>query len=380
MPVGIVVMRWDDRVGTEVVAQYPDDLAITQKTLMQVLSSHEYSGETGMISLLSGSINIASYYTGPENKIYLLLILSLDEDPDDYEVGLADATREVLANIYEESFASLIPSIFQRLSIFPNLTEEQSMAYTYQEEVKKLVIDRLRDEGVVLKSEVLIWLKDIYKHGFIDIDQIVKDLIKKEFVKEASVKGMPSEILFMTNDLFVLRVPPAKLFANPEEKGLPLELNEDYRVEVQKFFRDYKPNIDDNHKIINLLIDPQVYETLRLLRQAIVTRNDLEKLKKKGVDDIDVVLKKLWELQMIHVIQDNAGNEYYALISDIVVDRDFPFYQLDNIIKGYNTKSKANEVLVEYLNVLESAFQKSSVGSTKKLSGKIKKKLKKSEA
>jgi len=67
MPVGIVVMRWEERAGTEVLTKYPEEIEITDKTLMQVYSTHEYSGEPGMISLMVGSLNIASYYTGPEN-------------------------------------------------------------------------------------------------------------------------------------------------------------------------------------------------------------------------------------------------------------------------------------------------------------------------
>jgi len=49
MPVGIVVMKWDERVGTEILAKYPDELSITDKTLMQVYSTHEYSGEAAWL-------------------------------------------------------------------------------------------------------------------------------------------------------------------------------------------------------------------------------------------------------------------------------------------------------------------------------------------
>jgi hypothetical protein len=74
MPVGLVVMRWDERIGTEILAKYPEEINITDKTLMQVYSTHEYSGESGMISLMVGSLNIASYYTGPEKGYYILVL------------------------------------------------------------------------------------------------------------------------------------------------------------------------------------------------------------------------------------------------------------------------------------------------------------------
>ncbi|MHA2474063.1 MAG: hypothetical protein ACXAES_12620, partial [Promethearchaeota archaeon] len=73
MPVGLVIMRWDERAGTELLARYPEEIVLSDKVLMQVTSTHEYSGEVGMISLSVGSLNIASYYTGPEQGYYILL-------------------------------------------------------------------------------------------------------------------------------------------------------------------------------------------------------------------------------------------------------------------------------------------------------------------
>jgi len=356
MPVGLIVMRWDERTGTEVLAKFPEEISITDKTLMQVYSTHEYSGEMGMVSLMVGSLNIASYYTGIEKSLYVLLLLSLDDDPDSYEGGLADTSRVILQALDDESFLSMVPSLFQRLSVYPTLNEEQRLAMTYQDSVKRLIIDRLREEGVVSKSELMVWLKDKYKQGFVDLDSVLIDLIKQELVKEASVKGMPSELIFLTNDILMARFPPEKLVENPFEHGLPENLVGDYISVCKKFFQNYRPSEQDNLNLLEILIDPQIYEILRLLRVSIVTRNELEKLKKKGVEDIDSALKILWENQLIQVFQDNRGNEYYALLSDIYLSLIFPKYLLNTIKMEYENKSKADNVLIEYLNVLEDSY------------------------
>ncbi|MHA1191818.1 MAG: hypothetical protein ACTSP9_05920 [Promethearchaeota archaeon] len=342
MPIGLVVMRWDERVGTEILAKYPEEIIVTDKTLMQVYSTHEYSGESGMISLMVGSLNIASYYTGPEKGYYILLLLNLDDDPDSYEGGLVDVSRIILQNLEDEAYVSLIPSLFQRLSVYPTLNNEQQLAITYQDEIKRMIINRLREEGVVSKSELMVWLKDKYRQGFVDLEGVLIELIKRELIKEASVKGMPSELIFLIHDILMLRIPPVQLLKDPADRGLPAQLAEDYRMEVKKFFQNYRPSEQDNLRVVDIVINPQVYETLRLLRTAIVTKNDLEKLKKKGVEDVDKVLKMLWEGQMIQVFQDEMNNEYYALLSDFHVDLIFPKYLL-NIIN-------------EYLNVLEDAY------------------------
>ena len=356
MPVGLVVMRWDERVGTEILAKYPEEIVVTDKTLMQVYSTHEYSGESGMISLMVGSLNIASYYTGPEKGYYILLLLNLDDDPDSYEGGLIDVSRIILQNLEEEAYVNLIPSLFQRLSVYPTLNNEQQLAITYQDEIKRMIINRLREEGVVSKSELMVWLKDKYRQGFVDLDGVLIELIKRELIKEASVKGMPSELIFLIHDMLMLRVPPVQLLKDPADRGLPAKLAGDYRTEVKKFFQNYRPSEQDNLRVIDIIINPQVYETLRLLRTAIITKNDLEKLKKKGVEDVDEVLKMLWEGQMIQVFQDEMNNEYYALLSDFHLDLIFPKYLLNIIKSEYERKSKAELVLVEYLNVLEDTY------------------------
>ncbi len=362
MPIGLVIMRWDIKVSTEILAKYPDELIISDETLMQIYAAHEYTGEPGMISLLVGPLNIASYYTGREKPLYIILLLNLDEDPDTYEGGLSDISRVIFQNYEDNVYLDMIPFLFQRLSTYPHLNEEQSLAVTYLDNVNRLIIERLREEGVITKSELKIWLKDRYREGFFDVDAILMELIKKEIIKETSVKGMPSELIFLINDLFMIRRPPIKLLKNPVECGLPERFVDEYNVAVRKFFQKYRPYEEDYLKILDEVIgDPQVYEILKLLRISIVTKNVLEKLRKKGVDDIDGGLKKLWENQLIQVFQDSKGNEYYALISDFYTSLVYPKYMLNIIIHQYEVKSKANSVLMEYLNVLDNNYRSSKI-------------------
>ena len=358
MPIGLVIMRWDIKVSTEILAKYPEEIIITEETLMQIYAAHEYTGEPGMISLFVGPLNIASYYTGREKPLYIILLLNLDEDADIFEGGLADISRVIFQNYQNNEYLEMIPFLFQRLSTYPHLNEEQSLAITYIDDVNRLIINRLRDEGVISKSELRIWLKDQYRDGFFDIDAILMELIKKEIIKEASVKGMPSELIFLINDLFMIRRPPIALLKNPADRGLPEKFVDEYNIEVKKFFQKYHPSEDDNLKILDdVIVDPQVYEILKLLRISIVTKNVLEKLRKKGVEDIDDGLKKLWDNQMIHVFQDSKGNEYYALLTDFHNSLIYPKYMLNTIIYQYGVKSKSNGVLIEYLNVLDESYR-----------------------
>ncbi|MFX1428968.1 MAG: DUF2341 domain-containing protein [Promethearchaeota archaeon] len=357
-PLGLLLMKWDERIGTEILAKYPKDISVSEKTLMQVYSTHEYSGEKGSVTLTAEVTNILSYYTGPEEGYYLLLILSTDDDPDLYEGGMADILRDIISNLEDDSYIHMIPTLFQRISLYPSLSSEEILALTYQNKIIRTIINLLREDGVITKSELNIWLKDKFVEGFFDLDAILTELIKLEIIKVSSVKNIPSELILLTTDIFMVRAPPLKLLDNPSSHGLPSQFAKEYTNDVKKFFQNYRPTEEDNIKTVEILVNPQVYETLKLLRTAIVTRQDLEKLRKKGVDDVYNVLKLLWDNQMIKVFHDEKNIEYYALLSDFYIEYIFPKYLLKAVKTEFEQKSKNKRILIEYLTILEESYFK----------------------
>jgi len=355
-PKGFLLMKWDERIGTELLVKHPKTLNISDKTLMQVYSTHEYSAERGLITLTVGSMNILSYYTGPESGYYVILLLDLEDDPDEYEGAMVNVAYTILQNIEDDSYLEMIPLLFQRLTVFPHLNDEQNLGFYYLDELRRMIIKFLQQYGVISKSELLIWLKEQYTEDFFDIEAILNEFIKRDIIKVISVKGMPSELIFLTKDVFMLRVPPINVLENLSSYGLPAQFRKIYRTEVQDYFRKYIPSEEDNLRVIDILIDPDVYEVLHLLRTTIGTMNSFEKLKRKGVGDIYSVLKKLWDAQMIRVFKDENKTEYFVLTSDFYIDLIFPKYLLNAIKLSYEQKSKSNKVLMEFLRVLEDTY------------------------
>jgi len=87
-----------------------------------------------------------------------------------------------------------------------------------------------------------------------------------------------------------------------------------------------------------------------------VTRNDLEKLRKKGVEDLDEVLKRLWETKMIAIFQDDKNNEYFCLICDFFIERYFPRFILDSVRNQYRDKIQNTGVLVKALDLMKEEY------------------------
>jgi DNA-binding transcriptional ArsR family regulator len=240
--------------------------------------------------------------------------------------------------------------------VYPHLQEEQRICMIYDNQVKRQIMKRLKDEGSVSKSELAVWMKDIYRESFVDIDSALNPFIKMNLIKQVSVKGAAGDMIYLIADVLINRTPPLKVIQNPTEAGLPQSLAADYLQECKTFFENYEPEENDTLKVIETILDPQVYEVLKLLRMAIVTRNVLEKLKKKGVDDVEGTLKKLWDAGMLSVLRDEKSNEYYGLKADLLVKKIYPEYLVNQIRRDYMNKTKNPAVLIEHLNILEHNF------------------------
>ena len=117
MPVGLVLMKWDERIATEILFKYPDDkdFEITDKTLLHLLNLHEFSEKPGISTLSVKRVNLLTYYSGVEKGHYIILVLSILEDPEDFEEDYEKIAQTILNNLEEEKYKEMVPSLFKKL-------------------------------------------------------------------------------------------------------------------------------------------------------------------------------------------------------------------------------------------------------------------------
>jgi len=355
MPRGMIVFAFDARVGTEIKTKYPEDLNITNEVMMRIYSTHSFEESGGFLSMIIGSLNVASYYTGPETNHYISLVLSIDEDPDSFEDAMTDAAREIMTNLANDRFKDLVPSIYARIKLYPTFEEEQKLAVAYADMTKRIILDRLVEDGSATKTDLLAWLKEKANQEFIDLDAVLNSLVKLGLVKISSVKGLPSESVFLTSDVFITRAPPAAIIKKALQSVETNPMSKDYLSSLKSYFKNYKPRPEDEKIISEIMADSNSYKVLNLLRLSVVNRKGLEKLSKQ-VDDLDAALKKIWSAGLIQVIKDKQGEEFYHLKTDIRIEKFYPEYIVNRIRKVYEQQSMADVVLMEHLMHLRNAF------------------------
>ncbi|MFX0133829.1 MAG: hypothetical protein ACFFDN_09300 [Candidatus Hodarchaeota archaeon] len=352
MVLGLIIFRWNDRIGAEIEAKIPEDLEVDQRILKQIYSSHFLEDRAGFLSLIVGTLNVASYYTGQELSYFFSLILDIDEDPDNYEDALIDAAQLIIINLQHNKYLSILPSILDRISLYSKLEEEQKLAYVYSDQVRHLIMNRLVEEGNITKNDLLGWVKEKLEIEYLIIDDIVNSLVKLGLIETALVKILPSELIFLKKDILMVRKPPLQIMDQVKSKKLYELMESEYLSSVKAFFQKYKPTSDDEKVISDIITDVDTYFILKLLRLSPISREKFDKVTNK-MKDLEKTLKKIQSAELIQVLKNKFGEEYYFLKNDIHIEKIFPEYLIDIIRVSFNNRSVANLVLIEHLKDLK---------------------------
>ena len=123
MPVGILIIRWDNEIGPINEGFYPDNLKITNNLLTQVYSSHRYqSWKPGFASISLKNNKVVSFFSGVgddhisvENYVVALL-LRRDEKPSKYREILKTIAAEILDKTQDAKFMKLLPNLYKDLA------------------------------------------------------------------------------------------------------------------------------------------------------------------------------------------------------------------------------------------------------------------------
>jgi len=123
LPVGILVIRWDNEIGPINEGFYPENLKITNNLLTQVYSSHRYQSlKPGFASISLKNNKVVSFFSGVgddfisiENYVVALL-LRRDEKPQKYKEVLKKIAAEILDKIGGGDYKKVLPSLYKELA------------------------------------------------------------------------------------------------------------------------------------------------------------------------------------------------------------------------------------------------------------------------
>jgi len=259
----------------------------------------------------------------------------------------------LLEKIHSKIESELKFTIFQidRLSQLDKL-QKASLIFHSDERLKILEILRERPiakkelKGILERMKPNINI-DVLLDPFLELNLIRRDWIKGEKDKETGIVKNKGEYLFLTKDILLARLPNENILNRLRENKK--NLYNIYKDKVADYFSTYdvnKQSVEELKKIAGLLLNPDSYDFLALMRNSYYP---LDKLPKIFSDwfDIEVILSTLEDLKIVTTLKDKEDQGWVILLTDIKPLIIFPEFLLPKIREFFKSEDKEQKISIE---------------------------------
>lgn len=244
-------------------------------------------------------------------------------------------------------------TIFQvdRLS---QLDKLQKAALIFHSDERLKILEILRERPIAKKElkGILERMKpniniDVLLDPFLELNLIRRDWIKGEKDKETGIVKNQGEFLFLTKDILLARLPNENILNRLKENKK--DLFEIFKDKIADYFSTYDPNkqsVEEMKKIAGILLNPDSYDFLALMRNSYYP---LDKLPKIFSDwfDIEVILSTLEDLKIVTTLKDKEKQGWVILLTDIKPLIIFPEFLLPKIRESFKFEDKDQKISIE---------------------------------
>lgn len=361
MPKGIVVIRWDDKLGALVEVKHPQQLEVTQDHIMRIFTTHTLGDSTqGFLSMKIEDLNVASYYSGIipqlESQFCVSLLLNSDEEAELFEEVLVEAAVEILEAFQKPIFQEKIVESYENISKAILLEEDQRYALIFSDPLRLAILNKLT-EGSVTRKELIDWVREQKNMEITDLNVTLSPFIRTGMVRFSFVEGITDECIFLVKDVFAIRTPVRKLIYDARNDSADPTISSRYIEAVEKFFSNYHPTPEDISKISALITDPEIYSLIKSLRENHMLKEELLKDRKNKGEYVKEALSKVLDSNLAETIIDADSKEWLCLISDIRFIPFFPEYIIDVIRQKWNNGHIDQKQAIRYLDLLLESFE-----------------------
>lgn len=347
LPIGLIVVKWDNKIGTVLEARYPDDVVVSPDLTMKIYGAHVLgeAREAGFISMKIDSLNIASYFAGVELNYYVALLLKPTEEAAIFEDALVEVASKIFENLGEKKYIDKLPEFYKFLEKYPAMTRNQRIASILLDPIKSFVFRILLERGCLTKDELQEEITKNLGVKTFDINAILSSMIKSGLVVVEWVEGVPSEVVFLVKDFEVVRIPPRAKNIPPNVKNI-----------VKDFFARYKQSPREIAIIARAITDPEIYEIIKTLRSH--GKMTLKDLSEKTEIPPEKILDYIgWLRRNNFIVEIEERNETcFYLISEPMVITFYPEYQIKSVIEKYNEGQIPARQAIRYLMFLKEAY------------------------
>ncbi|MCK4379854.1 MAG: hypothetical protein KAW51_01870, partial [Candidatus Lokiarchaeota archaeon] len=238
-----------------------------------------------------------------------------------------------------------------------NLSKEQRLAQIFISEKARAILDALQEKPLS-RRELQGIIEEKLNKIVPNIEFVLDPFIKTGLITQDWVEGDTDITLFLLSDFAIFRTPVAKLVEDAKKNFPSPELATTYLEEVTQFFKDYKPTLEDNLKIAQIIMNPDKYDYITLLRERAYPLDKIPKGPGESIEQIGNILKPMENEKIIKVIKDSKDTAWVFLFTDIAAHTFYPEYLIEKIRKERMEGKIKKTVAIKHLEFLEKAYKK----------------------
>ena len=383
MPEGLAVLKWDDELGPVVTSKTPKGLKVglDPTTSMRVygiatLGETEEAQKPGFSSLSFDKFKLAVYYGGLNMHLrglpsMVFLVLDTEEDPDVYKDALPEIATQIFLNAEGKKYIKMVPKLYEQIARYTMMTPEQRQASILSDPIRRAILRTLMRDGTLQSTDLeQIIFEEVGKK--IDVDLILRPLVKMGIVATGWIEGLSSEVIYLTRAIFILRRISQDTVRAVKTGSLPPEVVDSFLDSTKRYHRDYiaklRRNLTDTvwteaEELSKYLLDFEAYDILQILREGPKQTEHLPSLLEITKTKLRKKLKTMEKAGILVRVNDDDGKEHILLKSSPEVVTVYPEWLIQRTVDLYNQEEIHSRQAGHYLEILKK-FHPSTVSST----------------
>ncbi len=375
MPVAMLLIDWDSKIGAVLKAKVPADFADTYREdlnteIMRIFTSHAMGDASAGFATLTIRIggeeyNVASYYTGvvrEEEQYCISLLLTKLEDPKLYEGALTSVVSTLtnaVVSLTDAELQSELENTYRRIIRLAGMTDESRLARLFADEISRAVFPKLW-KGGISKEELEEWLKMVTGLPSVSVDSVIAPFEELGIVKTEWVDEIGRTCIFMIKDLEIFRAPPLQAI-EAASKMIDPELAAEYKAEVLEFLTEWQKTPEDTISVARVLADPDCYDILTEIRMRPVSIAELEASLGISGKDLRAAIQTLKKFRVVSEKRRKGPSGEYDkwlfLLNDVRVRLFFPEYFLQTLVADLDASdTRQMQMVHHHLRLLRDNF------------------------
>ncbi|MHA1368389.1 MAG: hypothetical protein ACTSWN_16595 [Promethearchaeota archaeon] len=378
MNTGIIIGKWDDVVGLNIMAEYPlkfrSQHKIKDSHLLEIFNECIMYGDAGLRVFPEDDHVITTYYSPIVNQDHIesntseehrIIFLFLDDEAkvEFIKEQFTEFSQLILKIFDNNDFPEIFLNLIDNFAFLDPISEEQRYAAIYNNEIREQMLQKF-GEGPISHKELKNWLETTFNSYSIDLEGLLLPFKKAGLLKETleTIKGKKkSKYYFLIKDVYLFRIPPKKML-DDHKKGKFKALGsfaDEYIKEIKEYFENYELAHSEIKQISHLLSITNVYKIIKLLRENYYKFDDLkiEFLDRYNFlpSNINYLLKLLETSNVLKIFK-NDNDKFLILKSDIRYQVFFPEYLVDKIRKAWRDGKISKKLAIKHLTMLRDVY------------------------